>query len=599
MKKRKLLDENRSFKKEWEAFFFVERKGKALCIICHETVAVMKVCNVKRHFTSVHPKQAALPDDKKKAEFGRLSAQLEKQSAFMKRSVSSTQAAAQSNTRASYRVAHLVATNLKPFTEGEFLKECMMAVVEDVCPDKSREFAAISLSARSLTRRIEEMAADVRGTLKDMCQSARFFSIALDESTDIKDTAQLAIFFRGGRDDFVIFEEFIRLIPLSGTTTGADVCKAVTDWLKEADLDLSRMCGITTDGAPAMVGDKKGFAALLVKYLRSLGHQQDVKRFHCLVHQEALCAKSVTITEVMTVVVRAVNFVCARALNHRQFRDLLADAEAEFGDLIYFCEVRWLSRGKMLERVFSLRDELASFLREKGNPVLQFEDPAWVCDLGFLVDITRHLNELNIHLQGKDVLVPDLLAFVKAFKCKLRLWEHQLNQNKFTHFARLAELRPTPAACRRYAAALSELRGEFERRFKDVRACEKEFKLFSAPFDVDSVDVADDLQLELIELQCSESHRAKFALLSPMKFWHSLSASRAFPALVREALRLASLFGSTYSCEQLFSRMKLTKNKTRAQLTDAHLQDVLLLASSSIKPDIDSLSASKNHQPSH
>uniref|UniRef100_A0A8C4NEB7 SPIN-DOC-like zinc-finger domain-containing protein n=1 Tax=Eptatretus burgeri TaxID=7764 RepID=A0A8C4NEB7_EPTBU len=566
MKKRKLLDENRSFKKEWEAFFFVERKGKALCIICHETVAVMKVCNVKRHFTSVHPKQAALPDDKKKAEFGHLSAQLEKQSALMKRSISSTQAAAQSNTRASYHVAHLVATNLKPFTEGEFLKECMMAVVEDVCPDKSREFAAISLSARSLTRHIEEMAADVRGTLKDMCQSTRFFSIALDELTDIKDMAQLAIFFCGGRDDFVIFEEFIRFIPLSGTTTGANVCKPVTDWLKEADLDLSRMCGITTDGAPAMVRDKKGFAALLVKYLHSLEHQQDVKRFHCLVHQEALCAKSVTITEVMTVVVRA---------------------------------VRWLSRGKMLERVFSLRDQLASFLREKGNPVLQFEDPAWVCDIGFLVDITRHLNELNIHLQGKDVLVPDLLAFVKAFECKLRLWEHQLNQNKFTHFARLAELRPTPAACHRYAAALSELRGEFERCFKDVRACEKEFKPFSAPFDVDSVDVVDDLQLELIELQCSESHRAKFALLSPMKFWHSLSASRAFPALVREAMRIPSLFGSTYSCKRLFSRMKLTKNKTRAQLTNAHLQDVLLLASSSIKPDIDSLSASKNHQPSH
>uniref|UniRef100_A0A8C4NE98 SPIN-DOC-like zinc-finger domain-containing protein n=1 Tax=Eptatretus burgeri TaxID=7764 RepID=A0A8C4NE98_EPTBU len=561
--KRKLLDKNRSFKKEWEAFFFVERKGKALCIICHETVAIMKVCNMKRHFTSVHPKQAALPDDKKKAEFGRLSAQLEKQSAFMKRSVSSTQAAAQSNTRASCRVAHLVATNLKPFTEGEFLKD--------------------------LIRRIEEMAADVRGTLKDMCQSARFFSIALDESTDIKDTAQLAIFFRGGRDDFVIFEEFIRLIPLSGTTTGADVCKAVTAWLKEVDLNLSRMCGITTDGAPAMIGDKKGFAALLVKYLRSLGHQQDVKRFHCLVHQEALCAKSVTITEVLTVVVRAVNFVCTRALNHRQFRDLLADAEAEFGDLIYFCEVHWLSQGKMLERVFSLRDELASFLWEKGNPVLQFEDPAWVCDLGFLlfsapfdVDSVDVPDDLQLELFELQCSESHRAKF--AFECKLRLWEHQLNQNKFTHFTRLAELRPTPTACRRYAAALSELRGEF-----DVRTCEKEFKLFSAPFDVDSVDVPDDLQLELFELQCSESHRAKFALLSPMKFWPSLSASRAFPVLVREALRLASLFGSTYSCEQLFSHMKLTKNKTRAQFTDAHLQDVLLLASSSIKPDIDSV----------
>ena len=241
-----------------------------------------------------------------------------------------------------------------------------MAVV-NVCPEKSRDFEAISLSARTLTRRVEEMAADVRGTLKDWCQSARFFSIAVDESTDVKDTSQLAIFFRGGREDFVILEEFVQLVPLTGTTTGADVCKAVTGWLQEAELDLSRLCGITTDGAPAMVGDHKGFASLLLKYVRSFGHQQDVKRFHCLVHQEALCAKSVTITDVMTVVVRAVNFDRARALNHRQFRDLLDAVEAEFGDLVYFCEVRWLSRGKMLERVFNLRHVGVLLTRERQS----------------------------------------------------------------------------------------------------------------------------------------------------------------------------------------------------------------------------------------
>ena len=45
-KKRKVPDENRSFKKEWEAFFFVEWNRKAFCIIWRETVAVMEVCNV-------------------------------------------------------------------------------------------------------------------------------------------------------------------------------------------------------------------------------------------------------------------------------------------------------------------------------------------------------------------------------------------------------------------------------------------------------------------------------------------------------------------------------------------------------------------------
>lgn len=132
-----------------------------------------------------------------------------------------------------------------------------------------------------------------------------------------------------------------------------------------------------------------------------------------------------------------------------------------------------------------------------------------------------------------------------------------------------------------------------------MHSCEKELKLFSTPFDVDSVEVANALQLELIEFQCSESHCTKFALMLPIVFWRLLSASHAFPVLAQEALCVTLLSRSTCSCEQLFSCMKLTKNKTRALLIDTHLQDVFLLASSFINLDIDSLSVSKYHQPSH
>lgn len=44
-----------------------------------------------------------------------------------------------------------------------------------------------------------------------------------------------------------------------------------------------------------------------------------------------------------------------------------------------------------------------------------FEDHTGVCDLGFLVDITEHLNKLNIQLQDKDILEPDL-AHMVAFE---------------------------------------------------------------------------------------------------------------------------------------------------------------------------------------
>lgn len=253
----------------------------------------------------------------------------------------------------------------------------------------------------------------------------------------------------------------------------------------------------------------------------------------------------------------------------------------------------------MLERVFLLRKTLASFLREKGEDYPQFEDEGWLCDLAFLVDITQHLNKLNIQLQGKNILVPDMLARVKAFECKLLLWENQFRQKKCAHFSRLAAFNLSTAAYGQYAAALAGLREEFQQRFKDVRACENELLVFSAPFTIDIADVPEELKMELIELQCDDSLRSKFSITTPVDFWRGVSTTSMFPALVQQALRITSLFGSTYSCEQLFSKMKLTKSKTRARLTNQHLEDVLLLASSCVTPNFEKLSNGKQHQPSH
>ena len=35
-----------------------------------------------------------------------------------------------------------------------------------------------------------------------------------------------------------------------------------------------------------------------------------------------------------------------------------------YGDLLYFCNVRWLGRGEMLPRVYTLREKIAIFLEK-------------------------------------------------------------------------------------------------------------------------------------------------------------------------------------------------------------------------------------------
>ncbi|ELU11043.1 hypothetical protein CAPTEDRAFT_130839, partial [Capitella teleta] len=104
---------------------------------------------------------------------------------------------------------------------------------------------------------------------------------------------------------------------------------------------------------------------------------------------------------------------------------------------------------------------------------------------------------------------------------------------------------------------------------------------------------------ELIELQCDDGLRGKFRITTPLQFWSSLAASGTFPALVSGVLHITSLFGSTYACEQLFSKMKTTKSKTRSELSDQRLTDVLLLSSTKIEPNLDDLCGRYQHQSLH
>ncbi|KAJ4435526.1 hypothetical protein ANN_18142 [Periplaneta americana] len=52
-----------------------------------------------------------------------------------------------------------------------------------------------------------------------------------------------------------------------------------------------------------------------------------------------LYAKNMNLSNVMDVVVRTINFIRSKGLNHREFRALLDDINSEYGDLLYHTEV--------------------------------------------------------------------------------------------------------------------------------------------------------------------------------------------------------------------------------------------------------------------
>ena len=68
--------------------------------------------------------------------------------------------------KASYLIANEIAVASKPFSEGEFVKTCMLKVVEIVCPEKRPAFANISLTRNTVADTISDLSADLDSQLK-------------------------------------------------------------------------------------------------------------------------------------------------------------------------------------------------------------------------------------------------------------------------------------------------------------------------------------------------------------------------------------------------------------------------------------------------
>ncbi|XP_044075180.1 general transcription factor II-I repeat domain-containing protein 2B-like [Siniperca chuatsi] len=353
-------------------------------------------------------------------------------------------------------------------------------------------------------------------------------------------------------------------------------------------LRWDRLAGVTTDGCPNHPGKNVGLLKRMQDKVTEIDADQKLVFLHCIIHQHVLCKSVLKSNHVIDVVSKIVNFIRARALNHRQFVALLEEHESEHSDIGYHTAVRWLSLGKVLKRVWDLKAEIREFCERKGKDIPELSDEDWIADFAFAVDVTALMNELNTKLQGKGLFVHEMHSLVKAFMRKLQFLSSQLESNTLTHMQTLKEVTPSADHLRRYSSMLGALHGEFSRRFEDLRTIEDEMCMISSPFTCSMDNAPSDVQLELIDLQSDAVLAEHFKSGSLLDFYSSLK-EEDFPNLRRHAQKMLVLFGSTYICEQTFSMMKFTKSRYRCALTDDHLSAVLRISTSNIQPDFDAL----------
>ena len=83
-------------------------------------------------------------------------------------------------------------------------------------------------------------------------------------------------------------------------------------------------------------------------------------------------------------------------------------------DYSYYSQVRWLSRGNMLNR-----SEIKTFLEMQNLKTSELSSEDWICDLAFLVALSSYLSSLNLKLQDKNRLIINMIDDLKAFMDKL------------------------------------------------------------------------------------------------------------------------------------------------------------------------------------
>jgi hypothetical protein len=82
--------------------------------------------------------------------------------------------------------------------------------------------------------------------------------------------------------------------------------------------------------------------------------------------------------------------------------------------------------------------------------------------------------------------------------------------------------------------------------------------IFENPFPIEVSDAQEKLQLELIEPQYDSIFHSSFNQEALITFYASLPVSR-FSELCKLPQNLASVFGTTYTCEKAFSDTKQNK----------------------------------------
>lgn len=557
------------------------------CLLCEHclTNESMKKGRLEAHLKTKHSN--CVNYDLK--QFKNIKEKFEKRSTI--NSLFSGQNAHKSRTlEASYEISLLIAKSGKNHTVGEdLIKPAISVFLKKVLEKDDKDVKEMPLSNSTVSKRIDEMATDVETQLIEKLR-ARKFSIQMDETT-LRDSEVVLMAYVRYIDNGEFNEEMLFCEALETTTTAIDIYNKLKIYLDKNQIPMKNITSCAADGAPSMMGKKRGCLKLMKD------DNPDMLLVHCVIHRENLVSKKLSpaLNQIIHSVIKCINFIKARAKCERLFKQFCEDKNAEHNRLLFHTEIRWLSQGNCLKRFMELFDVLSEFLNDKPEMTLlkSVDGQAFV---SYLTDIFEKLNMLNKQLQGANKTLIDAKSKIFGFIGLLQLYKNNVSDKKFEQFYWLNKCEVTDSAVLVIVDHLGKMACDLNDRFSDLK--EIVFPPWiTQPMLVDITDVAMQYQEEILELQNDESFKTLFNKKNTMA-WLCVETETKYPIMTSLARKLLLPFPSSYLVECGFSAVNdlLLKKRNRLDITN---RGDLRLKLTKFVPHIKTLCSTHQAQGSH
>ena len=255
----------------------------------------------------------------------------------------------------------------------------------------------VSLSNDTITRRIIEMSNDINCQQLEKIKSSPYYSIQWDESTDVSNAALLLVFVRYCVDGN-IHDDLLFCKELPTRTTANKVMHCLDSHFTNKGIEWKECVGVCTNGAASMTGVHHG----VVKLIQDKA--ENAKWTRCFFHRQNLATRQMSPEshEVLSLAVKTVNYITKNALHSRCFSALCDGLDSGHLQFLFHGEVRLLSKGRVLNRLFELRQQVYTFLSNKRSPPAdRYVDDCFCAKLAYLSDVFNQLNQLNLPIKAE------------------------------------------------------------------------------------------------------------------------------------------------------------------------------------------------------